>query len=167
MITINRKGRVGQIQFLKLKSNFLRPDRDFVWSPQSIIKKFNFLPRFISLSFFGIRSKRPWQRSRRRMRHVCAHTKLLQAWVTASPTSFKFIFGLFQTNVHSILANKLMWNKSPSSIRCWDLNPRPSVCESHPITTRPEPPHKVASSICHGIGDGVGDGVGGDGLPVF
>ena len=29
-----------------------------------------------------------------------------------------------------------MW-KSPSSIRCRDSNPRPSDCESHPITTRP------------------------------
>ena len=30
-----------------------------------------------------------------------------------------------------------MCEKSPSYIRCWNSNPEPSDCESHPITTRP------------------------------
>ena len=33
--------------------------------------------------------------------------------------------------------NNYMWTKSPSSIKCWDLNPWPSGLESHPITTGP------------------------------
>ena len=45
-----------------------------------------------------------------------------------SPASFEFIFGLFQTNIK-------ICEKCPSSIRCPDLNPQPSDCESHPIIT--------------------------------
>ena len=53
-----------------------------------------------------------------------------------TPASFSFILGLSQTNITNFY-NKYMWKKYPSSIRCWDSNPRPSEPESPPITTRP------------------------------
>ena len=53
-----------------------------------------------------------------------------------SPASFTFIFGLFQTNINTIL-QQINVKKCPSSIRHWDSNPRPSDRESPPITTRP------------------------------
>ena len=53
-----------------------------------------------------------------------------------SPASFSFIFGLFQTNINTIL-QQINVKKCPSSIRCRDSNPRPLECESPPITTRP------------------------------
>ena len=53
-----------------------------------------------------------------------------------SPASFSFIFGLFQTNINTIL-QQINVKKCPSSMRHWDSNPRPSERESPPITTRP------------------------------
>ena len=50
------------------------------------------------------------------------------------PASFSFIFGLFQTNNAIFTINKC--EKCPSSIQCWDSNPRPLEHESSPITTR-------------------------------
>ena len=41
-----------------------------------------------------------------------------------SPASFSFIFGLFQTNVNTIL-QQINVKKCPSSIWHWDSNPRP------------------------------------------
>ena len=52
-----------------------------------------------------------------------------------SLVSFSFIFAF--SNKHYNFYNKYMWIKCPSSIWCWDLNPRPSEHESPPITTRP------------------------------
>ena len=51
-----------------------------------------------------------------------------------SPASFSFILGLFQTNINTIL-QQINVKTCPSSIWCWDSNPRPSEHESHPITT--------------------------------
>ena len=53
-----------------------------------------------------------------------------------SPASFSFIFGLFQTNINTIL-EQINVKKCPSSIQHQDSNPRPSKRESPPITTRP------------------------------
>ena len=50
------------------------------------------------------------------------------------PASFSFIF-IFSKNI-TIFTTKIC-EKCPSSIRCWDSNPRHSVHESPPITTRP------------------------------
>ena len=44
------------------------------------------------------------------------------------PASFSFIFGIFKQKIITIFTTKK-----------WDLNPRPSVRESLPITTRPWP----------------------------
>ena len=54
----------------------------------------------------------------------------------ANPASFLFIFGLFQTNINTIL-QQINVKKCPSSIRHRDSNPRPLERESPPITTRP------------------------------
>ena len=53
-----------------------------------------------------------------------------------SPASFSFIFGLFQTNINTIL-QQINVKKCSSSIWHWDLNPRSSERESPPITARP------------------------------
>ena len=58
-----------------------------------------------------------------------------------STASFSFIFGLFQTNNKTIFTTN-QCEKCPSSIRCWDLNPRPSKHESHPPSTGPGLPPK-------------------------
>ena len=44
------------------------------------------------------------------------------------------LFSSFQTNITILTTN--ICEKSPSSIRCWDSNPRPFEHESPPITTR-------------------------------
>ena len=54
----------------------------------------------------------------------------------AIPCLFLFIFGLFQTNINTIL-QQIHVKKCPSSIRHRESNPRPSERESPPITTRP------------------------------
>ena len=51
-----------------------------------------------------------------------------------SSALFLFIFVLFQTN-NTFTTNNV--KKMSTNIGCWDLNPRPSDCESHPTTTRP------------------------------
>ena len=43
-----------------------------------------------------------------------------------------FSFGLFKQTSLQFLQQKI-----PSSLQCWDSNPRPSVHESPPTTTRP------------------------------
>ena len=45
------------------------------------------------------------------------------------------LFSSFQPNITSFTTNKC--EKCPSSIRCWDSNPRHSEHKSSPITTRP------------------------------
>ena len=47
------------------------------------------------------------------------------------------LFSVFSNKHHYNFYNKYMWKKCPSSIWCRDSNPRPSKCESLPITTRP------------------------------
>ena len=51
------------------------------------------------------------------------------------------LFSSFQTNITIFTINYV--NKCPSSIRCWDLSPRPSGHEFPPITTRPGLPPQV------------------------
>ena len=46
-------------------------------------------------------------------------------------------FSVFSNKHHYNFYNKYIWKKCPSSIRCWDSNPRPSERESLPFTTRP------------------------------
>ena len=53
-----------------------------------------------------------------------------------TPASFSFVFGLFKQTLLQFL-QKIYVKKCPSSIRYQDSNPRPSECESLPITTRP------------------------------
>ena len=57
-----------------------------------------------------------------------------------TPTSFSFIFSLFKQTLQIFTTN--ICEKSPSSIRCRDLNPQPLERESPPITTRPGLPPK-------------------------
>ena len=54
----------------------------------------------------------------------------------AIPGLFFVYFKSLQTNINTILQQKYV-KICPSSIRHWDSNPRPSECESPPITTRP------------------------------
>ena len=51
------------------------------------------------------------------------------------PGLFSVYFWFFQINITIITT--IYCEKCPSRIRCWDLNPRPIVCESPPILTRP------------------------------
>ena len=48
---------------------------------------------------------------------------------------FCLFFGLFKQTLQ--FSQQIYVKKCPSSIRCWDLNPRPLECETPPITTRP------------------------------
>ena len=60
-----------------------------------------------------------------------------------TPASFLFIFGLFKQKSLQFL-QQINVKKCPSSIWCWDWNPRPFEHESSPITTRPGlPPFHV------------------------
>ena len=54
------------------------------------------------------------------------------------PASFLLYFRSF-SNKHYKFYNKLMC-KGPSSIQCWNSNPRPSEQQSYPVTSRPGPP---------------------------
>ena len=45
------------------------------------------------------------------------------------------LFSSFQTNI--TILQQINVKKCPSSIQCWDSNPRPLEHESPPITTRP------------------------------
>ena len=53
-------------------------------------------------------------------------------------------FSSFQTDITILTTNKC--EKCPSSIQCWDSNPRPLGRESPPITTRPGLPSKFILS---------------------
>ena len=55
------------------------------------------------------------------------------------------LFSSFQTNI-TIFTTSIC-EKCPSSIWCWDSNPRPSGDESPPITTRPGLPPKPGPSF--------------------
>ena len=59
----------------------------------------------------------------------------IQMMVNANPGLFFVYFGLFKQTLQFFTAN--MCEKSPSKIQCRDSNPRPSECDSPPITTRP------------------------------
>ena len=52
-----------------------------------------------------------------------------------TPASFSFLFCLCQTTKQFL--QKINVKKDPSSIWCWDSNPRPLKHELSPITTRP------------------------------
>ena len=54
----------------------------------------------------------------------------------ANPGLFFHLFSVF-SNKHYKFLQQIYVKKCPSSIRCWDLNPRPFERESLPITTRP------------------------------
>ena len=82
-------------------------------------------------------------------KHFLLSTHVQKRWKPSfvkngsSPASFSFIFYLLQFLQQSYVKN------CPSSIQCWDLNPRPSKHESPPITTRPGlPPSKNNLSRC-------------------
>ena len=68
-------------------------------------------------------------------KHLLKWDTFLKKW--AIPSTFSFIFGLFQTNNTISTTNQCEKMSSPSSIRCRDSNPRPLDRESPPITTRP------------------------------
>ena len=53
----------------------------------------------------------------------------------AIPGFFLFLFLFFSNKNYNFTTN--ICDKRPSSIQCWDLNPRPSEHESPPLTTRP------------------------------
>ena len=58
-----------------------------------------------------------------------------------TPASFLFIFCLFIQTMQFL--QQIYVRKYPSSIQCWDSNPRLSERESLPITTRPGLPPSV------------------------
>ena len=59
-----------------------------------------------------------------------------------SPASFSVYFLSFQANI-TIFTTSIC-GKCPSSIWCWDSNPRPSEHESTPLTNRPGlPPFNI------------------------
>ena len=68
----------------------------------------------------------------------------LKKW--ANQASFLFIFGLFQTNINTIL-QPINVKKCRSSIWHRDSNPQPSEHESPHITTRPGLPPLLYSSL--------------------
>ena len=47
------------------------------------------------------------------------------------------LFSVFSNKQTVQFLQQIYVKKCPSSIRCWDLNPRPLEHESSPITTRP------------------------------
>ena len=57
----------------------------------------------------------------------------LKKW--AIPDLFLVYFRLFKQTIQFL--QQIDVKKYPSSIRCWDLNPRPSEDELPPITTKP------------------------------
>ena len=63
-------------------------------------------------------------------------TEILIFFNWGIPASFSFIFGLFQTNIDTIL-QQINVKICPSSIWRRDSNPQPSENEAPPITTRP------------------------------
>ena len=62
---------------------------------------------------------------------------ILNKW--ANPSLFFYLFSSFQTHITNFTTN-IYVKQCPSSLRCWDSNPRPSEHESPPITTRPGRP---------------------------
>ena len=59
---------------------------------------------------------------------------------------FFIYFSSFQTNLITIFTTNKC-EKCPSSIRCWDSNPRPLEHESPPMTTRPGLPPSTHHSL--------------------
>ena len=57
-----------------------------------------------------------------------------------STASFSFIFVFFKQTLQFLQQQKC--DKSPTSIWCWDLNPRTSGYETPTITTRPGAPRE-------------------------
>ena len=63
-----------------------------------------------------------------------------------------FILFLVFSNKHHKFLQQIYAKKCPSSIRYWDSNPRPSECESPPITTRPGlPPNQSTIFVAQNI----------------
>ena len=63
--------------------------------------------------------------------------------IRANPGLFFVYFHLFKQTLQFFTTNK--WEKYPSSIWCWDSNPRPLENESPPITAGPGlPPYKTS-----------------------
>ena len=63
---------------------------------------------------------------------------------------FFVYFRSFQANIITIFTTNIC-EKSPSSIRCRDSNPRPLEHESLPITTRPGLPPNLSKSILRSL----------------
>ena len=59
----------------------------------------------------------------------------LASFKKAIPGLFFIYFRLFKETLQFL--QQINEKQYPSSTRCWDLNPQPLDCESHPITTRP------------------------------
>ena len=55
----------------------------------------------------------------------------------ANPGLFLPSFSVFFKQTPTQFIKQIHVKKCQSSIHCWDSNPRPSICESHPITNRP------------------------------
>ena len=79
-----------------------------------------------------------WRQSRFCATHKVKNNLLLNG---PSPTSFR-LFSSFQTNI--TILQQINVKKYPSSIRCWESNPRPSELESPPRATRAGlPPNEI------------------------
>ena len=68
---------------------------------------------------------------------VCNHSVFLLLFLKKRAITglFFYLFLSFQTNIIILQKNKC--EKCPSSIQCWDSNPRPLEHESPPITNKP------------------------------
>ena len=64
-----------------------------------------------------------------------------------TPASFSFIFGLFK-QISLQFLQLINVKKYPSSIQCWDSNPRPSEHGPPPIPTRPGIPTYNIWPLC-------------------
>ena len=106
----------------------------------------------------GSRGRRLWREMTKSTVRVFRSTRKSSIYVTKrrtveralkngpTPASFSFIFGLFKQTSLQFL-QQIYVKKCPSSMQCQDSNPRPSDCESLPITTRPGLPPMSWRSI--------------------
>ena len=78
------------------------------------------------------------------LKRLTNYTPYFKKW--ANPGLFFIYFWSFQTNIITIFTTNKC-EKCPSSIRCWELNHRPSERESLPITTRHGLPPKAFISV--------------------
>ena len=86
-------------------------------------------------------------------------TLLRITWLFSHPVVLKMghprplfrLFSVFFKQTSIQLLQQINVNKCPSIIQCWDLNPQPSQCKSHPITTRSGLPPDAFKVYCSSL----------------